>query len=309
MTFRSRALRLAALSLTLTFLTLHSAFAGTIPPLPAATESFDAGILHVDRFGSGKQTLILIPGLGCGAWVWSQTIARFSHDYTIYVVTLPGFDGYPATAQRPLFAAFSHDFWKMLDDRAIQSPVVVGHSLGGTLAITLGEQHAERLRGIVAVDGLPVFPTLAKATAAQRSAAAQQFAGAYAGMNSAQLLAGSKAYMSSIGTIDPALVAPAAALEARSDANAMAAWAQEDLSSDFRPELAKVTVPLLEVVPYEPRTSPYTQAQTLAFYQSLLSGAPHATVAPLAPSRHFAMLDRPEAFDTLLAGWLKTAGS
>ena len=58
--------------------------------LPQA--SFNAGILHVDRFGHGPQKLVVIPALGYGAWGWAGTIDRFSDDYTLYVVTLPGFD-------------------------------------------------------------------------------------------------------------------------------------------------------------------------------------------------------------------------
>jgi len=40
----------------------------------------------------------------------------------------------------------------------------------------------------------------------------------------------------------------------------------------------------------------YTQAETLAFYQSLLAGAPQAKVVPIPDARHFAMLDQPAAF-------------
>lgn len=40
----------------------------------------------------------------------------------------------------------------------------------------------------------------------------------------------------------------------------------------------------------------YTQEQTLAFYQSLIAGAPKGSVVAISPSRHFAMLDQPDAF-------------
>lgn len=79
----------------------------------------------------------------------------------------------------------------------------------------------------------------------------------------------------------------------------MAAWVYEDLTNDLRPNLGKITIPFLEIMPYDPADAKppfaYTQDQTLAFYKSILTGATTVNVVPIAPSRHFAMLDQPEA--------------
>jgi hypothetical protein len=106
--------------------------------------------------------------------------------------------------------------------------------------------------------------------------------------------------MATVGTNKPEWIKPAARLEARSDPKAIAAWLREDLTTDLRPTLAKITIPFLEIMPYQPPEAhqpfAYTQDQTLAFYKSLLAGAPKATVIPIGPSRDFVMLDQPEAF-------------
>ncbi len=91
--------------------------------------------------------MILIPGLASGPWSWYGTIAHFQPQYTIYSLTLPGFDGRPATTKTPLFDTFASDFTALLDQRKIDKPIVMGHSLGGTLAIMLGEQDAESAQG------------------------------------------------------------------------------------------------------------------------------------------------------------------
>jgi len=285
------------------------ASAAPLAPAPQSVESFDVGTLHVDRYGTGKRPVVLVPGLGSGPWVWYGTIAHFSADYTMYVLTLPGFDGRPATAKTPLFDTFASDFNALLDRHKIERPVVVGHSLGGTLAIRLGELSPDRLRGIVAVDGLPIFPPVANMSPEQRTVAAGQAAAAFASLDPAGVLASQKRFMSGFGTNDPALVDPIAALEARSDPKALAAWLKEDVQSDFRPELAKVSVPLLEIVPYFPpdHVKPplqFTQAQTVEYYSSLLMGAPHVSVEPLPDARHFAMLDQPDAFYAILGSFL-----
>ena len=295
-----KALFETALAILLSLGTLATpAHAATLPPAPSAAASFDAGILHVDKFGSGAQTMILIPGLGSGPWAWYGTIAHFSSSYTIYVITLPGFDGSPKTMKTPLFDAFSDSFWQMLDDKHIDKPVVIGHSLGGTLAIKLGEEHPERLRAIVAVDGLPVFPMLAGKSPQDRQAAAAQMAAAIGSQTPEQALAYERKFMSTIGTRDADLVEPVAQLQAKSDPAAVAAWAKEDLGGDLRPGLSKITVPVMEVMPFDPATAAamgFTQAQSVAFYQSLVAGTPKVQVVAIAPARHFAMLDQPDAF-------------
>jgi pimeloyl-ACP methyl ester carboxylesterase len=272
------------------------------------TASFDAGMIHVDQYGSGKHALVLIPGLACGPWVWRETIVKFSPRATIYAITLPGFDGRAATDRKELFASFAKDFWAMLADKDIKNPVVIGHSLGGTLAIALAEEHPERLAGIVAVDGLPVFPTLAFATAEQRAAAASQFANVFASLDASKKLANQEQYMRDIGTIRSELVEPAAQCEARSDMKAVAAWIQEDLSGDLRPQLARIVIPFLEVMPYNPADAKppmnYSQEQTLGFYRSLVAGAPRVSVMGIAPSRHFVMLDQPAAFEKEIEDFL-----
>ncbi len=250
----------------------------------------------------------MIPGLASGAWAWYQTIAKFSPDNTIYVVTLPGFDGRAVAGEKSLFSAFTRDFWAMLDTKKIRMPVVIGHSLGGTLAIALAEEHPERLSGIIAADGLPVFPTLANATPEQREATAAQMADNYAAFSKADELAANKSYMQTIGTNKPELVEPTAQLEAKSDPKAVAAWLKEDLACDLRPALHKITIPFLEIMPFQPADSTqpmaYTQEQTLAFYKSLIAGAPKATVVAISPSRHFVMLDQPQAFQNAVAEFL-----
>src|SRR5262245_30886258 len=100
-----------------TIIALNSASraADAIGPLPKPVESFDAGMLHVQKFGAGGRNVILIPGLSSGPWVWRDTIAKLSPTCTIYAITLPGFDGRPASQEKSLFAAFKRDFAAMLD--------------------------------------------------------------------------------------------------------------------------------------------------------------------------------------------------
>lgn len=275
------------------------AIASVPPPLPAASASFNSGSMHVDVYGTpGKRAMIFVPGLTCGPWEWSGEIEAFSRDYTIYALTLPGFDAQPAI-QGPLFQKVSADFWSLLQARHIDKPIVIGHSLGGTLAIMLAEQHSDRLGAVLAVDGMPIFPGMEKMTPQDRDAAAQRFGSMFGAIQSPQQFESmEKTYglpplISSKSDVDA--VAP---LVARSDPKATGAWAAEDVSMDLRPALSQIAVPFTEIVP---------GSALVPYYKSLLAGDASAQVVPVENSRHFVMYDQPQALHAAIAEFLANA--
>ena len=303
--------RAAGASLALMFMLPLAAPAASLPTLPVADAQFDADSLHVARFGHGDP-VVLLPGLTTGPWEFADLIRRLAPRYTVYAVSLPGFDGRPAAAP-PLFDRVTRDFWAMVAAQTMARPVLIGHSIGGTLAILLGEQHPERLRGIVAIDGLPIFPGLERITPEQRAGAAQQGSAAIATLTRQQLLDYEKSYMnSSGGVLDAGEAAAAAELEANGDTPTIAQWLREDLLADLRPDLPKITVPLLEIVPFNApdlagQPLSYTEAQKVAYYRTLLTGAPKLNVVSVSPARHFAMLDQPDNVFALVSAFLTEA--
>jgi len=285
-----------------------AAHAATLAPDPPRAESFDVGMLHVDRYGSGDP-IVLVPGLASGAWTWNGLIPHLAAKHSVYAVTIAGFSGRPA-AGAASFAAFEKDLTALLDQRHLANPVLVGHSIGGTLAIDYAETHPDRVRAIVAADGLPIFPGMQQLTQQQREAIGAQMAAGVKAQTHDQFLAYEKGYMASVGVNDAALAEQVAALSAQSDSPTVAAWLQADLATDLRPNLAKITVPVLEIAPYSPTEGNpaaalhYTEAEKGDYYRMLLAGVAKLDVVTIAPSRHFVMLDQPERFQKALDDFL-----
>jgi pimeloyl-ACP methyl ester carboxylesterase len=136
----------------------------------APAERFDIGGTLVERHGQRGRPLILVPGLGSGAWAWQDTVRQFSEEHVVYVVTLAGFDGRAPVAGNILDNAHN-SLRELIVSRKLAKPVLVGHSLGAALSIAFAEQHSDLIGGVVAVDGLPVFPGSENAPAAQRAQA------------------------------------------------------------------------------------------------------------------------------------------
>ena len=281
-------------------------------PSPPMVATSSVGALKVERHGDHGRPLIPIPGLEGGPGVWRRTIEHLQKDHVVYAVTLAGFDGVPALGNGgSLFDRADASLLQLIKRDRIDKPVLIGHSLGGTLALRFAGEHADLISGVVAVDGLPIFPGMERVAPGQREAMAKQVEQKMAAVTPSQFQAQSLTYMQKIGVIDPNLAARYAPMNARSDIKASAQYMAEDLAFDGRAGVKNAAVPILEISPYNApdfSTPPMamSEAQKTAYYQSLLANAPNAKVASISPSRHFVMLDQPAKFQQTLDDFCKS---
>lgn len=272
-------------------------------PVPA--ERFEIDGMRVERHGSGP-ALILIPGLASGAWVWQETIRAFASTHTVYAVTLPGFDGVPALAADPAanpFDAARAALAKLLATRRIDKAVLVGHSLGGTLALALASEQPARIKGVVSIDGLPVMPRTENAPPESRAQLGESMRQRIAGVTGPAFAAQQLQYMRSIGAVDMGKADDMAQLSARSDPQAVASYVGAVLALDLRPRLPELKAPVLVLAPWygpDAAVDGIGTAEKLAYYRELMTGTPRLEVAAIENARHFAMIDQPQATNAAL---------
>ncbi|KFI07715.1 alpha/beta fold hydrolase [Massilia sp. BSC265] len=279
---------------------------------PAPAERFEIKGMLVERHGTGPRALVLVPGLSSGGWVWGQMVRDFAPTHTVYVVTLPGFDGRPPLGGDTFgdpFDAARGALTELIALRKLSKPVLIGHSLGATLGLALAQDLPERIGGVVAIDGLPVFPRTEDMSPEQRTAMADGIRKQMAALAGPAFASQQHQYMRSIGMVDLAKADDAAKLTARSDPAAVAAYMGAVLSRDLRPGLAGVKAPVLMLVPYFAPDAvvlnDITIGDKLAYYRELMSGTPRLQVEAIDKARHFAMIDQPEAVADAVRGFLK----
>jgi pimeloyl-ACP methyl ester carboxylesterase len=279
-------------------------FASSIAP----AERFEVQGMLVERHGRGGRPLILVPGLATGGWVWQETVRAFAQDHAVYVVTLPGFDGRPAVEGNPVDAARAA-LRELVASRRLVKPVLVGHSVGGTLSIALAQDLGDRISGAVTIDGLAVFPRTEETPPDQRAAMGEAMRQRMAAATPAAFAAQQRQTMRAIGSTDIGKAEDLARLTSRSDPQAVAAWAGAVLALDLRPGLPTIRVPVLVLAPtYAPdeAVTGMSAADKLAYYRELMTGTPRLEVAQIDNARHFAMLDQPAAVHDALRKFLKT---
>jgi pimeloyl-ACP methyl ester carboxylesterase len=279
-------------------------FAATIAP----AERFDVGPVLVERHGTKGSPLVLVPGLATGGWVWEDTVRRFKDSHVIYVVTLPGFDGRPAATGNAL-QAVSTALRELVTTRKLAKPVFIGHSMGATLSLALAEQSPDLVGGVIAIDGLPVFPGTENMGAEQRAQMADSIKARAAGMTKEAFAAQQVQYMRSIGVTDIARAEEMAKLTAKSDPLATMDYMASVLALDLRPGLAGIKAPVLVLAPYfeaDASNASMSMPDKVAYYKSLMAGTPKLDVVGVPGARHFAMIDQPDAVASAIARYLKS---
>ncbi|MBV9027972.1 MAG: alpha/beta hydrolase [Candidatus Eremiobacteraeota bacterium] len=271
---------------------------------PAAT--FDSGILRVERFGrAGARPIVFIPALFCGSWQWNAQINALSTSYDLFVVTLPGFDGRPMVAGDDLMNRAARSIAALIVARHLRRPILLGHSLGGTLAVYFAERYPSDVSNVVTVEGgMPEGPT----PAARERAVARETA-PFRGIPQGKLGAVLREQQLQYTITGAADVATVERYASRSQPRAIVDWMRAAFLLDLTPDLTKIAAPFTVIVPFEPRIDPYVGFATAdakrAAYVRWAAHARNSKVILIQPARHFVMFDEPEEFERALEAALE----
>jgi pimeloyl-ACP methyl ester carboxylesterase len=112
--------------------------------------------INVERFDASEPAFLLIHGLGEGGYIWDLFAPILARRFTTLVVDLRGHgnSGWDPLGRYDLYS-YAADLIEVIDHSAIDDLVLVGHSLGGQIALCLGTHLQRHVRASVLVDSAP----------------------------------------------------------------------------------------------------------------------------------------------------------
>ena len=129
---------------------------------------FLSGMLHglfaqdkafkVQVSGEGAPILFL-PGFSCTGAVWDETVALFSQTNECHVFTFAGFGDVPPI-EKPWLSRIKDELLNYVKTQNLKNPIIVGHSMGGTLGLWMSVSEANLFEKLIVVDGLPSIGAL-----------------------------------------------------------------------------------------------------------------------------------------------------
>ncbi len=105
------------------------------------------------------QPILFFPGFTCTAAVWEDTVNELSKNYEYHVFTFSGFGGV-APVEKPWFPKIKNGVEAYVKKENLKNPIIVGHSLGGTLGLWLATEKKHPFSKVVVVDALPATGAL-----------------------------------------------------------------------------------------------------------------------------------------------------
>lgn len=244
----------------------------------------------LDERGEGPP-LVLVHGLATSRVVWRRVMPMLPG--RVLAPDVPGFGAAPPAGAGFDLARVAGAIAGALHDAGVPTPYdLVGHSLGGAVAMTLAAREPEAVGRLVLVApaGLRPMPALA-ARALGRGAAVtvplRRRAGVLAGS------AWGRRLLMSPSTAAPAALPPAevrAMLDASGGSARIAAALAAVATADLRPLLRSLPVPVGAIWGMRDRIVPSGGVHAVRVTR------PEAPIATLPDSGHIPMMEQPEAF-------------
>lgn len=254
--------------------------------------SSDPQSFSVSVTGEGPP-MLLIPGLASSGHVWDETVAHYKQHYTCHVVTLAGFGGEPPIEETPFLPIVRDALLQYIADEKLDAPVVVGHSLGGFMALWLAVTQPAAIGSVVVVDGLPYLAAAQNpaATSETMRPQAEQMRAMSASYTQDQFRQQQMMILPAMIT-DSSDVATVVATAGESNPGTVAQAMFELMTTDIRDDLTHIEAPTLVIgtwVAYKAYGG--TRDQTLATFNQQYAKLEGADIQLSDTARHFVMYD------------------
>lgn len=260
---------------------------------PSDAAPFKPSRISVAVRGSGPD-VILIPGLASPRGVWNGTAAAVP-GYRYHLVQIAGFAGTAAAGNKagPVAAPVADEIARYIAAARLGRPAIVGHSMGGSIAMMVGARHPGVAGRVMVVDMLPSAARPFGVPPAAVKPLAKLIGGEMAGAD--RLRRDLKSLVGRFGNSDW--------LESRNDAGVVGRSVSELLATDLTPELSRIRAPLTIVYACSARLS-YACGTVSRTFAAAYSKRPGTRLVRIDRSGHTIMWDQPAAFQAELRRFL-----
>lgn len=271
-------------------------------PQPA----FQSDRIVIETRGRGPD-VILIPGLASTSEVWRRTADRLDDRYRVHLITVRGFGSAPAgaNAEGAIIGPVAAELRRYMVEQRMDRPAVIGHSMGGLIALRIASDAPAQVGRVMVVDAAPFFPALISsgATVGDVEPLARIAYQALMFLGDDALRQQGSALGSQLGGASDSLFSSMGWQGGNRTVLAQSLY--EVMTTDLRHRLSSIAAPVTVVYGWSPDdASPRAQVDGL-FRASYANLRNPGRFERIEGAEHMVMLDRPTAFYAALDRFLE----
>jgi pyruvate dehydrogenase E2 component (dihydrolipoamide acetyltransferase) len=119
-----------------------------------------SGRLRYARRGSGDESVIFLHGFGGDLDNWLFNIDALGEDFSVYALDLPGHGQSTKKMDDPGLPALTRAVAAFMDDRGIANAHLVGHSMGGAVAMQLAGERPGNVKSLTLICSAGLGPEI-----------------------------------------------------------------------------------------------------------------------------------------------------
>lgn len=273
-------------------------------PGAALAQGYTPQRFTVEVAGQGPD-VILIPGLATPRDVWRPVADGLEAGHRVHLVQLRGFgDDAGANGTGPVLEPVVAELARYIEGNGMEKPAVIGHSMGGLMALMLGADHPALPGQLVIVDSLPWFGALMAPAGAGVDAVepqARMLRDIMVASHGQPVMPNEAAVTGYV--LDKRSVPLLMEWQTRIDQRVAGWMVYGAMTTDMRQRIGAITAPLTVIYPFNDAAAP-TQAQAEPVYRANYAAAPATRFVGMANAAHFLMLDQPVRTLAVLEGLL-----
>lgn len=242
--------------------------------------------------------LVFLHGFPFSRGVWQKQIDAFRSSYRVIAPDLCGFGVSPTRFSATTMTQYAEDVYALLHRLETGPVVLVGHSMGGYVALAFAAQYPEMLSGLVLVSTKAGSDPPEVASGRRTTAEKVKTEGVHVVVDAmaSKMLSRHNQDESFIGQVRGLM----ASSHSVGVSGALLGMAERE---DSTPLLAKIAVPTLVITGTDDAVMPREESE------KLVHGIRDAQLSAIYPAGHLVAFEQPEEFNRVLKHWLSERDS
>lgn len=253
---------------------------------------------NIEIRGKGKP-IILIPGLASSGKVWEETTNTLEKNFECHILTLSGFANQKAiSVENGYLPIIENEIIKYIQNELKEKPILIGHSLGGFLSLSIASSKPKLLEKIIIVDSYPFMSLAYNPNATVENVLPQAKM-----MKEMMLSTSDSLFIHQQEMTMPTMIQDSINIKLaiewskQSDRKTMAQAMYELMTTDLRNNIENVKIPILVFGSwYAGKDYGITKETVKANYKNQFLKADNCEIKIAETAKHFIMWDEPKWF-------------